>query len=272
MVYFSRPAEHLIHADWITRAQQAPHTWVTAVSRKHISHVLKTLQYWQVLLIIFIGERWLHTALFRSLQGQHEATSKQAHIEEAPRGLKTNIWLADFLPNLVHSSAIKIFCFVTISLRKSGFTPLRSGNLVSLCMTLPNCTTRVSNVTLQWEGGRHHEPAASFQKQETPQPLTVHILLVEREVHVVTTSGTVSRMCFYVLRRETTFRKNWWNNFKLAGKPIKTSGSETNALQTSNKVHSMTLQWSAEYGKFCIIYDKTTFLGKHLNNDHPQPL
>lgn len=62
--------------------------------------------------------------------------------------MKTYIYSANFLLDLVHLSAVKSLGYVTISFWKSGFSPLSGGNLVFLCMFWPDRATRVSNVTL----------------------------------------------------------------------------------------------------------------------------
>lgn len=78
--YFFRQAEHL-DTDLITRTQHPPHIWVTGVIRKHISHVLKTLQLTSTVDQCHHSETQacLVTAFVRS-----SSSPMQSHIQTGP--------------------------------------------------------------------------------------------------------------------------------------------------------------------------------------------
>lgn len=221
---------------WFTRTQHPLHTWVTGVSRKHISHILKNISIdkycWSV------SPQWdtgmlshcIHQVLTKS---NEKAAVKQVQCNEPhPSHLKNlmksndNIWtVIDF----VHLSAIKHrFCH-DLFLEKWLFLSPSSGNLVFLCMFWPGRATRVSIVTLRREReGLERPRTMTWARSLLPKtktfnkPLTLHMPPAEREIishHNFWNGSTVSK-CVFLWSKDGKFCMRrwkvwvfWWNNF-----------------------------------------------------------
>lgn len=174
--FFLRRAEPLIHTDSITRTHG---TWVTGVSRKHISHVLKTLLLTSTVDQCHHSETQtcLVTAFVRSSRTQPHPnrSSVSNHIKNLKRTKNIHL-IGTFSVSFCAFICLLGLRFAKICFWKSGFTPFCSGNLVFLSMIWPDCATRVWNVTLWRERLERRRAAVSFQ------PLTVHMLPVKREI------------------------------------------------------------------------------------------
>lgn len=168
--------------------QNPLHIWVTGLSRKHISHVLKTLLLTSTVDQCHHSETQacLVTAFVRSNTKPHPNRSNVSnHIKNLKRTENIHL-IGKFSASFSAFICLRGLCFAKICFWKSGFTPFGSGDLVFLCMIWPDCATQVSNVTL-WRGRLERRRAMTWAhsllpKTKTLQPLTVHMLLVKREI------------------------------------------------------------------------------------------